>query len=539
VNVSHWTKVKVLAGAACLSLSVGAGPALAADDAEVAALKARLERQEKQIEQLSKLVEAGAVTPAAADAATKAEIGKLVDEYLKRQGAAPPPAGAPKPPAGPAEPKAYEVGKDLTFRASWRDGPYFETADKAFKLGIRGRWHNHWGWVSGDDATLRSIFNDNAPPNGESTEGDDGVIFRRARIGVQGTIWEVFDFVAEWEFASGSAVWREMWMGVTHLPLVQNFRVGHYKEPFSMEQLTSSRFITFVERSIIDGPVDDNLAYNVGFNVFGNLLEERVGYSAGVFRHTQDQGQDVGDGDYNYTGRLWFVPVYEHSGRCVVHVGGAASLRQPPGIPGFATDGAIRFRTRPYRIEPDEFLDVAGSSTPLLVEDYLVYNLEAAAVWGPLSVQAEYHHYNLDNARITGQPLTAARDIDYQGYYVFVSYFLTGENRAYSRSSGAFGRIKPHENFWAVRTGEDGCGGVCCGKGAWEIAARYAVLDLNDGNLGSERGELRQHTIGINWYWNPNMKVQANYEWFKLENTGTGLVPGTTRQFLMAFNWDF
>src|SRR5262245_47542031 len=115
VNVSLWSKVKVLAGAAIMLLGVGAAPAWA-DDAEVAALKARLERLEKQNEQLQKAVEAGAVTPAAADTATKAEIGKLVDEYLKQQGAAPPPGGAPKAPPGPAEPKAYEVGKDLTFK---------------------------------------------------------------------------------------------------------------------------------------------------------------------------------------------------------------------------------------------------------------------------------------------------------------------------------------------------------------------------------------------------------------------------------------
>jgi phosphate-selective porin OprO/OprP len=509
-----------------------------ADEKELEELKARLERLEKQNEYLQRIIVGGGIQATDAGAAigqNKAEVEKIVSDYLKAQEKAAKDAADKK--AKEADAKGYEVGKDLNFKASWKDAPYFETGDKAFKVQLRGRWHNHWGWIDGDEATLNSIFNDGGNPNGESDLGDDGTIFRRSRIGVQGTIWEVFDFVAEWEFASGSAVWREMWMGVHELPYIGALRVGHYKEPFSIEQLTSSRFITFVERSIIDGPVDDNLAYNSGFNIYGTCCEESVGYSLFAGRHTNDQGVDVGDGDYNYTGRVWLVPVWEHNGRCAVHLGAAGSIRQPPGKLLFAGADRIRMRTRPYRIEPDEFLDVGGSAG-FALEDYTVWNVEAAAVFGPLSIQAEYHNWNFNNV-VSGADRI---DLNYNGFYVFASYFLTGEKRDYSRTSGSFGRIKPYENFWVVKTGEDGCGPCCCGKGAWEIAARYARLDLDDQEFGSERGILEQYTIGVNWYWNPNMKVQANFEWFKLEdtnNTPGTLVNGDVRQFLMAFNWDF
>lgn len=537
-----WHRLKVLAGVACLALCVGQAPAQAGDS-EVEALKARLERLEQQNDYLQKVISGAGIQPADAGAAigqSKADVEKIVADYLKAQAKAAKDADEKK--KKEADEKGYEVGKDLTFKASWKDGPHFETADKAFKLGIRGRWHNHWGWIDGDEATLDSIFDDNTNSEGDEVNGlgDDGTIFRRSRIGVQGTIWEVFDFVAEWEFASGSAVWREMWMGVHDLPYVGTFRVGHFKEPFSIEQLTSSRFLTFIERSIIDGPVDDNLAYNTGFWLNNMCMDEKVGWAAFAGRHTGDQGQDVGDGDYNFTGRLWVIPWYEHNGRCVLHLGAAGSHRQPPGFPQIATPrrDSIQFRTRPYRVEPDEFLNTGA----FVIDHYNVYGLEAALVCGPFSLQAEYHHYDIENARLNFAA-TNGVNLNYSGFYVFASYFLTGENRNYSRTSGAFGRVKPHENFWVVRTGEDGCGPCCCGKGAWEIAARYARLDLNDKNFppgaSSERGVLEQYTVGVNWWWNPNMRVQANFEWFKLEDTGPGLVAGDVHQFLMAFTWDF
>ena len=50
--------------------------------------------------------------------------------------------------------------------------------------------------------------------------------------------------------------------------------------------------------------------------------------------------------------------------------------------------------------------------------------------------------------------------------------------------------------------------------GAWEIAARYSAIDLDDtsnatGNL--EQGDADAYTLGVNWYLNPNMRIALNY----------------------------
>jgi phosphate-selective porin OprO/OprP len=47
------------------------------------------------------------------------------------------------------------------------------------------------------------------------------------------------------------------------------------------------------------------------------------------------------------------------------------------------------------------------------------------------------------------------------------------------------------------------------GWGAWQLAARYSYLDLNSKNVRG--GEIHDMTLGVNWFLNPNMKVQWNY----------------------------
>jgi phosphate-selective porin OprO/OprP len=96
--------------------------------------------------------------------------------------------------------------------------------------------------------------------------------------------------------------------------------------------------------------------------------------------------------------------------------------------------------------------------------------------------------------------------LDFYGGYVYGSFFLTGENRAYKVSSAAFDRVKPLENFWIVRT----CDGTCVGTGALELTARWSFLDIT-GTTDFESGTQNDITIGANWYWNPYTRMMVNY----------------------------
>ena len=95
----------------------------------------------------------------------------------------------------------------------------------------------------------------------------------------------------------------------------------------------------------------------------------------------------------------------------------------------------------------------------------------------------------------------------YSGGYVEVLYFLTGEHRAYIRESGLYDRIVPRQNAYWVK-GKDGKPNEH-GWGAWQVGLRYNYLNLND--KGINGGVLNDITLGLNWFINPNRKIQWNY----------------------------
>ena len=119
------------------------------------------------------------------------------------------------------------------------------------------------------------------------------------------------------------------------------------------------------------------------------------------------------------------------------------------------------------------------------------YGAEAAGVYGPFSLQAEYLRSAV-NREDAGNP-----DVSFDGWYVMGSWVLTGESRGYVFEEARFKNPKPK--------GIVGKGGI----GAWELLARYSTLDLSDGDV--DGGEEDNVTVGLNWYPTPNFRFMANY----------------------------
>jgi len=348
-----------------------------------------------------------------------------------------------------------------------------------------------WDWAA---------FDQDAASIAQAGDMLDGMEARRLRFFMSGTAFQVIDYKLQFDFASGNADVRDAYGQINELPLAGHLRVGHFKEPFSLDQLTSARFITFMERSLISnlGDVGDRAT---GIMAFDWNEAETVSWFLGAFttmdtdapsRFPGGTGYDD-DGGTAFDARVTWVPWYDEAtqGRGVFHLGAAYTYRDvSPLVAGTANYQVLQ--------RPESHLANNVADTGLFfAQDINAYNLEAAFVYGPLSVQAEYLSMEVS------QP--AAADVDFDGGYIYFSYFLTGEHRPYNRRMGEFNRVKPLENFFRVRA-EDG--NVYTGKGAWEVAYRYSTVDLTDAVVA---GDVENHTFGVNWYLTPYTRVMVNY----------------------------
>ena len=356
-------------------------------------------------------------------------------------------------------------------RLYWKDGIRMDSRDGNIKLKFGGRLMYDMSWIGDDPA--------------ERLQGElaDGFETRRARLYVEGDLWKNVGFKWEYDWASGAAVLRDGFLEFKELPVVGNLRLGHFKEPFSLDELTSSRYITFIERALPNAFVP---GYNGGAMIYDHV-GERFTWAAGVFRDTAgaDGGQARVDGQYMFTTRLTYLPYYEDKGKRLVHLGTSYSIRH--------MDAVVRYRSRPeVNITAQRFVDTGNYFT----RDISMIGAEAATVWGPFHAEAEYIVPNMaaDNnvARVGNQP-----DPNFHGYYVQAGYFLTGETRPYKTSSGTFDRVKPLKPY--------GQGGY----GAWEVAGRLSYLDLDDDRI--DGGKLWDYTLGLNWYVNNNVRLMWNY----------------------------
>jgi phosphate-selective porin OprO and OprP len=190
-----------------------------------------------------------------------------------------------------------------------------------------------------------------------------------------------------------------------------------------------------------------------------------------------------------------------------LHLGGdfEALLSPPVGPASTAVAGkrVLTLSDRPeLRIDPTVLLNTGAIAN---VSNAEVYSLEAAAGWGSLFFQGEYFWYRINRevpSNVAPSPPSSA--LGFNGGYAEASWTITGEHRTYIPSTGAYSAIIPNN---PVNPGGTGWG-------AWEIAGRYSVMNLND-ELGSAAGiaggQQTIYTAGLNWYVNSNIMFKLNY----------------------------
>ncbi len=414
---------------------------------------------------------------------------------------------AEKPSADTSKIEAYEVGTDLELKAKWNHGLELSSPHKDFRVHVGGRLQFDSSWY-GADANVQNNIN---------RPYEDGVDFRRARLRVDGTMYEVIEWATEYDFVNAARLrnatdtdaediavtgFTDLWVQVKELPLLGNVRVGNQKEPIGMEHLTSSRWLPFLERSYNQDAFYGGLfnGFTPGIQAFDNYADDMGLWAIGLFKPTDNvYAYNAWDGDYAVTGRITYLPWYNYEGASLLHLG--VSGRQSSSI-----RDRVRFRTRDAIRSGLATVWPVPADTGFLLSDSKTYiNAELAAVHGPWTMQAEYlANFVHDASSPGGEP--AHVDPYYHGGYFQLFYFLTGEHENYNRKTAVFERVIPHENFFMVR---DCNGSLGYGLGAWQVGARYNFLDLNSEGLNG--GILHNGTVGLNWFLNPNLKMQFNY----------------------------
>jgi phosphate-selective porin OprO/OprP len=434
------------------------------------------------------------------------------------------PVEAPHPPiySEGNSPTAMESRVIALEQASGKaQGPEFP------KVKLTGFFHADAGWYGQDATSLASV-------------GDlqDGVGFRRARLQAVGSVAEFTNYSLEMDFGiAGRPSLMDVWLEQSHLPFFGTVRVGHFRQPCTMDSYTPIRDLTFLERSLPFQAFDP--FRRVGIMAYDNAESQRTTWQYSIYRTggflngplgDTRFANDIGDtGGYSCATRLTHLLWYDEpaEGRYLLHVGGNVNYGRNTGndyvagTPFYEARAIPEFFLGDASAVPAPGAPPASVATPpfvdtgrILSRDFQVYGVELAAQYGPAHFQSEYVITTVD--QIGGPALF------FDGAYAQAGYFLTGENRKYNRSFGAFDRVVPFEDFFSLEHM-----GVC-GWGAWELAGRLSYLNLNDPDVQplpgfpSNPGRMTDGTLGLNWYWNAHTKFQFNWIHVWLDNAALG-----------------
>ena len=405
------------------------------------------------------------------------EKGIITEEELESLRKESEEAQAPSP-----EPKDEDPNSNIVVKASHK-GLSVETRDGAYKFAFGGRLQ-----VDG------AVFDE------DETNLGDGMEMRRARIKSFGTVGHDWDYKLEVNFdPDGSAPVTDGWIRYSGFkPFTAT--IGHQKVPFSQQSMSSSNWQVFQERSLGDAFIDNQ---EHGRRRMGMVLASHGDYwlaQGGGFAGGTEPQSPSSD-DWGVASRLVFVPIAEKTR--LLTLGGAFIYRQ------FQGDSQLRIRARPGSHVANNRLVDTG---PLPTSNWnTMVAAETAFVWDRFHAQAEYVRSFIK--RRAGDP-----NLELDSWYVQAGVFLTGESRVYDKKSGKFKRPIP-ESKW----------------GAWEIAARFDSIDLQDEDIRG--GKQRDVTVGLNWWTNRNIMFRMNYVYAHANNnSGTGtLTPGDDDEKVHAF----
>ncbi len=365
--------------------------------------------------------------------------------------------------------------------------PELASADGNFKIKMLGRIFADYGNISASNDGTELI-----------SENVDDTEFRTARLGVSGSLFEDITYKFEADFAGSDVAVTDAYLQWNLKPV--SIKAGRFKVPASLEEQTSSRFITFMERAAFTDTF--GLSRNIGIALI--YAQDDITINAGIFQ-SGDDFETSNDG-HTYSARITYGPKL---GDARVHLGASWFTRENE-----QGDTTIRYRQRPHaHLAANRYVNTDNFSA----DKDTFFGLELATIVGPFSAQAEYAWIKadaLDNSAV---------DASFKGGYVEFGYFISGETRGYKK--GAMKRVKVNNPVF------DG------GLGAWQLAVRYDTIDLNDQDALIIGGKQDTIILGVNWHLTDHTRFMVNYAHSDIEDSPEAVTDVDTFGLRFQIDW--
>ena len=408
----------------------------------------------------------------------------------------------------------------------------------------------------------------NAIADRDSASLGDSFEVRRARIGIAGTINKDISYEVVGNAVGGNTNFVDTAWGNYGFNKKAQVRVGRFKQPFSMEEQSSSNNVSFMERSygnqmvpgkrlgaMVHGEPMTGLTYGIsiyqdGFNELtnqssiGNKQAARLTLNLAQLRDIKDTVLHIGVG---YTGgESSVVPTNSGNTQSAADTTTRATIvalrSENRGLANVyrAQIGGDTLRPATTTLSGTTATTAGGlgynqSANNAITINQKLRGVEFAGARGPFKFQMETFNSKYD-AKGTAQNLTSkatvnqAMGVQVKADYMEFMYNITGESFTEAYKGGNFGGIKPKTNFMT-----DYGGVVGNGTGAWQVgfrASKYSSnlpvtpsatnctattacqTNVNTGVTGSRvqnAESAKTNTYALNWILNSNARIMFNY----------------------------
>jgi hypothetical protein len=294
---------------------------------------------------------------------------------------------------------------------------YAEARGPEFKLTLGG--FIQVNFEDGDVSAFEGRFG--------STALKDRFRLRRARINLTGEFAENFDFKIEGDFENSDGIsssrtafeGTDIFVNWHQFPEAQ-IKVGQWKAPFGLEQLTPDTSLFTIERSLPTGAItpERQIGVQIWGKPFTNLWPQQkdlLTYYVGIFN---GNGRNITNNDNNnfmYGGRLELLPF---KGKIF---GQDSSLKLGGDVLNSRDDkGTNISQTLNLLVNAD------GSLSPFTLpgaDERTAWSVDAWLNIGPFDLIGEYLQEDVDGRTVAGVAPGFA-DFEPSGWYVQGSYFL-------------------------------------------------------------------------------------------------------------------